>query len=344
MNVFSKPAKRNSELIQEWEKRGLAVPDKDKANRYLDFIGYYRLSAYTIPFQIPLSPSHQFKPDTTFDDVLQLYIFDRQLRLLIMDAIERIEISVRAQISNVLALAVREDGVENGAFWYTDTRHFTSKFSHMQLLAGIEKQCSEERQKLERDINHLKKRKLPKVQEQERIVKIQKENFLRHYLSQYTEPKLPPCWMVFELLTWGQLSHLYAGLASPKAKKEIAQNLGVNAEILESWLKSFNSIRNFCAHHSRLWNRELGVSIKIPQSKQIKWLQTSPSLPGNIAYGQRIYSIVVAIQVILYTISPHSGWGKRFKELLDLYPDVSLVNMGIPPNWYDDEFWQSALA
>ncbi|WP_218118031.1 Abi family protein [Pelistega sp. MC2] len=56
----------------------------------------------------------------------------------------------------------------------------------------------------------------------------------------------------------------------------MAKNLGLNAEILESWLKALNSIRNICAHHSRLWNRKLGIAIKIPQSSQIRWLFVTP--------------------------------------------------------------------
>lgn len=75
--------------------------------------------------------------------------------------------------------------------------------------------------------------------------------------------------------------------------------MGLNAEILESWLKAFNSIRNICAHHSRLWNRELGIAIKIPQSTQIKikWLSETPqrSQLNNVQFERRIYSILVAI-------------------------------------------------
>ena len=93
MVQFIKQAKSNQEHLQTWQDRGLIIPDLARADRYLSFIGYYRLSAYTIPFQqIVTTPStvlHQFKANTTFDDVLNLYIFDRELRLLVMDAIER---------------------------------------------------------------------------------------------------------------------------------------------------------------------------------------------------------------------------------------------------------------
>ena len=340
MAIFNKPEKSNIELIAEWKLRGLAVTDEQRTKHYLDFISYYRFSAYTIPFQHPQKSDHSFKANTSFDDILDLYIFDRELRLLIMDAIERVEVAIRTQICNILSLAKDENGKNFGAFWYLDTKHFLRKFSHYRLLANIEKQLLDEKEKLDRDIRHIIKRNHP--QETVLIENAKKENFLRHYLSQYDEPRLPPCWMMMEMLTWGELSHLYSGLASSALKKKIATNLGVNAEILESWLKALNSIRNFCAHHSRLWNRELGIAIKLPQSSHIKWLDAKPQL-GNIQFERRIYSILVALQTLLYTISPKSEWAKRLQALLNKHPNVPLINMGIPENWHADPFWQDAI-
>jgi hypothetical protein len=349
MTKFSKPEKSNQELIEEWENRGLNIPDKLRAERYLSFISYYRLSAYTIPFQLPQSiPNHKFKLNTSFDDILELYVFDRELRLLVMDAIERIEVAVRAQICNVHSLEKDHNGYAYGAFWYLDGRNFQTTFSHFYLLSKIEKQLSNERVRLEQDIKNITNRqKLSQQQQQNLIQKSRKESFLRHYLSQYDEPKLPPCWMMMEMLTWGDLSHLYAGLQSSAIQKKIAVNLGVNATILKSWLKAFNSIRNICAHHSRLWNRELGIAIKIPNSQNIKWLsykqQISKSQLGGIQFERRVYSILVALQTILYKISPNSTWARRLKYLMDKYPNVSRINMGMPQNWDSDIFWKDAL-
>lgn len=344
MATFNKPAKSNTELIEEWKKRGLNVSDEQRAQRYLDFISYYRLSAYTIPFQnSQLGQMHRFKPGSTFDDILKLYVFDRELRLLVMDAVERIEVAVRAQICNVLSLWQDNDEPPSGAFWYLDGRHFLRKFAHFRLLANIEKQLSDEKERLDRDIKNITQRQNLSPQQQQTLIEnANKENFLRHYLSQYDEPRLPPCWMMMEMLTWGELSHLYAGLQSAAVQKKIAVNLGVNAKILESWLKALNSIRNICAHHGRLWNREFGVAIKIPHSDKIKWLSVNPKL-GNIKFERRIYAILSALQTLLYTVSPHSQWAKRLKDLMDKYPAVPRNNMGMPEDWYKDDFWQEAL-
>lgn len=342
MTQFTKLAKSNQEHIHTWQQRGLIIPDFTRTDRYLSFIGYYRLSAYTIPFQQAITAKstilHQFKPNTSFDDVLNLYIFDRELRLLVMDAIERIEVAIRAQISNVLCHQ------SSNAFWYTDEQHFSHNYAHMRLLASIERQLLDEKSRLERDEKAIDKRPLPQTEKDALKDRVRKENFLRHYLSKYDAPKLPPSWMMIEMLTWGELSHLYVGLKSNPAKKQIAQNLGLHAEVLESWLKSLNDVRNLCAHHSRLWNKEHGRSIKIPTSNAIQWLHNPVTLSNSaIRYEKRTYMLLVAMQTLLYKISPNSTWAIRLKDLINQYPIVSKANMGMPELWYQDPFWQHAL-
>ena len=91
---YNKPAFNLEEQLDLLKSRGLDIPQPERALHYLKFIGYYRLSGYCLFYQE--KPSHSFKHGTTFDAVLDLYIFDRQLRLLVMDAMERIEVAVRA--------------------------------------------------------------------------------------------------------------------------------------------------------------------------------------------------------------------------------------------------------
>lgn len=89
-------------------------------------------------------------------------------------------------------------------------------------------------------------------------------------------------------------------------------------------------------------SRILGVlSPKVPQSREVKWLKVEPHL--NINYKTRIYSVLIALQTILYTINPHTSWAKRLKNLMDKYPNVSIQNMGMPKDWYKDIFWENAL-
>lgn len=337
---YTKQAKTHLEHLTQWQQRGLIIPDQDRAARYLDRIGYYRLSAYCIPFY-KRGSAHQFRSDITFDNILNLYVFDRHLRLLVMDAIERVEVAIRAGISNHMSLT-------NGKspFWYHDEKFFKSQFSHKRLLADLERLVEDERRRLKYDEDRLNKRTHLTAEQRESLRdNLRKENFLRHYLCKYEEgPRLPPSWMMMELLSWGQLSNLYAGL-NRIDQKSVASNLETHAELLESWLRSLNYIRNLCAHHSRLWNRELGVAIKLPSSDKVRWLKNPVILDRpHINYEVRLYPVLVALQSLLSKLSPSSGWATRLYSLMENYPSIPRARMGMPENWFEDEFWQMAIA
>ncbi len=176
MTAFNKPAKTLDEHIALLKARGLCIPDEDRARHYLSNISYYRFSAYTRPFYIPNETDHRFLPETTFDDILTLYIFDRELRLLLLDAIERIEVSLRAQMTNLLA-------ERYGPHGYLDVTVFSDDFDHQRLLQTLSRECSG------REV----------------------EVFINHYRKKYLNaPEHPPVWMSMELLTFSTVSILFA--------------------------------------------------------------------------------------------------------------------------------------
>ena len=137
---YTKPACSVEQHLKILENRGLQVPDPDRALHYLKYIGYYRLTGYCLPFQGGVAGDHSFVKGTSFDDVLELCVFDRELRVHILDAIERIEVAFRAAISNTMSLAY-------GPHWYLDERHFGKRYGrkakhtydHAILLREIDK-------------------------------------------------------------------------------------------------------------------------------------------------------------------------------------------------------------
>lgn len=304
MTAYTKPALDVMEQLAQWRSRGLAVPDAQRAQHYLSVVGYYRLSAYSLPFQVG-NPDHQFIPSTEFDDILDLYVFDRGLRLLLLDAIERIEVGLRSHMGNHMAL-------NHGPHWYWDESHFVRAYAHKALLAEIESHC---------------KRK--------------KEPFIKHYVDKYSSPSLPPSWVVMELLTFGQLSTIYDHMANAADQKAIARNFGTQAELLRSWLQTLSYVRNVCAHHSRLWNRELGNAPKVPKKSPDNWI-VMPIVVGdkNIKPHLRLYLVLVIIEYLLQSVNPESTWHKRLFELLQKHSKVSKAHMGMPDNWFKDPFWR----
>lgn len=221
MKPFTKPALSLQEQISLLRSRGLGIPDPVRATRYLQFIGYYRLMAYARPYQGLTDGSHTFADGTTFDDLLELYVFDRKLRLHTMDAIERLEVALRTVINNYLSLKYDQ-------FWFMDKSLFVSSYNHSQLLKDLEKGT--------RNGGH---------------------PFCVAYYKKYDYPHLPPSWMVAEVLSLGQWSIIYANLTHAADQKAIANIFKVPYMTLKSWLRSLSTLRNICAHHGLVWNRKI---------------------------------------------------------------------------------------
>ena len=87
---FMKQYMTETDLMVLLKNRGLAISDETKAVRYLESIGYYRLSAYMYPFLTVPKNTHQYKKGTTFQQVLNLYRFDKKLRMLLLNEIEKL--------------------------------------------------------------------------------------------------------------------------------------------------------------------------------------------------------------------------------------------------------------
>lgn len=225
LRVFCKPPLSTDEHIELLRSRGLLIPDRARAARYLNHIGYYRLSGYFLPFQHPGGSGHTFFPGTTFDQVLNLYIFDRHLRALTTDALDRIEIALRAIIANTYCL-------HYGPHWYLKRSLFKGKghFKHHEFIHQVAEATGFDRESA-------------------------RNEFCSHYYGKYDCPELPPVWMISEVLPFGTWSRVYSGLVTNEAKKQVAKNFNLHYKILSSWMHSLTVLRNTCAHHSRVWNK-----------------------------------------------------------------------------------------
>lgn len=227
--IFDKPALNVDQQLNLLISRGLSINNEEKAKHYLKFIGYYRLSAYCLSFQDKNNKlPHYFKAGTTFNAVINLYVFDRKLRLLVMDAVERIEVALKATISNTLS-------EKYGTHWLTSPKPFRHENDYSEVIKNINKA-----------INLAK----------------EKEVFLNHYYGKYDNSKLPPSWITFEILSFGVASNMFKCL-KPESKKLIADQFGLGDEVMQSWLHTLSYTRNLCAHHSRIWNRTFTIKPKI---------------------------------------------------------------------------------
>lgn len=282
--------------------RGLIVDDEEVAKHYIEKIGYYRLSGYALPFQQGGSNAdrHLFGDSITFDMILGRYIFDRKLRLLLMDSIERVEVSIRSALSNSIAQ-------KHTPHWYTNAALFDPSYDHPGLI-----------RELKRQIGH-------NANTPDRIDR--QDIFIRHYYETYDDPELPPSWMVFESISFGVISKLFEGLYKSETT-DICLGFKVNHDVLSSWLHTISYIRNLCAHHSRLWNKTLTIKPKIAKRHKEKF-------NGN----SKIYAALVVIQIMLEEVAPDNTWAERLCALIDEHPEVPINNMGFPNKWREREFW-----
>ena len=329
MTQFTKPAIDILEQIQLLKHRGLRINDEQRAARFLEVVSYFRLSPYMRPFQLP-DHSHQFIKGSGFRDLSRLYNFDRRLRLLVMDAIERVEVSARAMVSNHM-------GPKYGTHWYLDNGLFKRRFKHAQLLNTIQNKQQDERRDFERECARIDNLTITST-ERKAVLKSKRsrESYPRHYGLTYSNPELIPGWAMLEELTMGGLSHLYAGLAKDADKKAVARRMDLPWPLLQSWLHTLTIVRNICAHHARLWNRELGIKPELPKKASFLW----PESATRSRYNVRVYIVLCMLNHLMRTVSPDTDWHNRVNALLEEFESVSEADMGFPVNWRDDLFWR----
>ena len=284
-------------------RRGLICVDRTRALHYLGHLNYYRLSAYWLPFEADHA-THIFRPGAQFDDVLNLYIFDRELRLMVLDAIERVEVSIRGQWAYILAHRY-------GPHAHMDASLFkqpSPKWDHT-------KQCT----KLELD------------------ARSGHEAFLRHYYSKYDE-SLPPLWAMVEIMSLGQLSKWYGNLRHRGDRNALAHCYDMDETNLTSFLHHLCVIRNICAHHGRLWNRAFTFTFRLPTKRPQKLITSL-----NRQNERNLYNTLVVLTWLLDCIAPQHRWRKRLTNLFDRHA-VSVATMGFPVGWEQLPIWLKEAA
>jgi len=313
---YNKPPLSVSDQAQLLLDRGLVCIDRERLEHYLSHIGYYRLSAYLLPFEQPSnngnSRNHQLLPDTTFEQVLNLYVFDRKLRLLITEAIERIEVSIRTRWASAMSL-------RHGSHAHMNSALFKNPWQHASDLARVSKELQ--------DSN---------------------ETFVVHYRNKYKDPYLPPIWAVVETMTMGGLSRWIESTSDNQPKMEVAHALGMpTIEVLEAVLQVLTYVRNICAHHGRLWNRRFILVVPI-----IKRLHgqiatetiVTPKGQTQVRPTREIYNALVVIQHMMLKINPGTSWTARLIQHILTLSSTQQQSMGFPSDWKSRKPWMGVTV
>lgn len=317
MNVVSKPWKSFEEQLAILKERGLQVDNDAAALNYLERLGYYRLSGYWYSFRqhritqdaggkLGYVRLNEFMDQSHFEDAVKLYVFDKKLRLLALDALERIEMSVRVDVAHLLG----EKDIyahENASVFFRD---FSTKISPRSGMTA-------HREWLERYAKLLdRSRRVP---------------FVEHYLDKYGRL---PIWVSTEIWDFGLLSRMFGGMYRNDQQAIAAKYGAADGPAFAGWLRGLNFIRNVSAHHSRLWNINV-LERAAPIGDDSCWQQLR---------NERPFFYFCIMQKLMKVICPNSSWGERFSGLMGEFPEirngsVSLADFDLIDDWQSWDLW-----
>lgn len=306
----NKSAYSISDQIKLLKSRGMRFRDETLAASYLANISYYRLKGYWWDMQTDYK-KHTFKPDTWFEDIIDRYNFDRKLRLILFDAIERIEIALRTKL-------IYHFSVSYGGLWYLDSNLFenrtiklndgTVKPIHQNILDELQKEFSRSR-----------------------------EIFIQDHRNRF-----PNCdadaWKTLEVASLGTLSKIYKTLKHQLPEKAtIANEMGLNLHSeLSSWLEAITCVRNIVAHHSRLWSRNMVKPVEILNNPVGKWF-INPLMPVQ---AKKPFLVISCMVYLCNEITPGNRIKAEIHELIKSNPSVPIYKLGFLNNWHKEPVWK----
>ncbi|WP_309751835.1 Abi family protein [Novosphingobium sp.] len=299
--TFSKPSLTYAQQIAHLRASGMFIDDEARAEYWLQHVSYYRLSAYWLYFEHPKgTPGPRFRAGTTFDGVTALYDFDRNLRRLVMRGTEHVEVALRGSWAYYLAHSGGPHTYLKPSM-YKDRREFDSSKRRLQ-----------------------------------QAVARSSETYIDHYRRKYHQPKMPPVWMVAEMMSFGQLSRWFTNLADRALRNRIASPLGLPETVMVPLVRHVTDMRNICAHHGRLWNRRFLHPPKLALKPAD--LNASLDLAANQAPA-KLYNGLTLIAHVIRTVAPDSSWRSDFVELIETHPTGDITSMGLPPDWKSKPLW-----
>lgn len=296
----NKVPRTTAEQIVILKNRGMTFMDEAAAQSLLHTISYYRLKGYWWDMQSD-SINHTFYPNSIFENIVKRYIFDRELRLILFDAIELIEIALRTKMIYNMAIA-------HGGLWYLDPSLFMNAQTHAETLVILKNEFANS-----------------------------KEIFAVDFRNRHPQND-PDVWIIFEVASMGTLSKIYKNINHQlPAKSLIANEMGLNLHNeLSSWLEAISYIRNIIAHHSRIWSKNM---VKRPMqlaNPMNQWLQ----FPITPVQEKKPFYIISAMMYLCNSINPDHTVKKKILDLINDNSDLQIYKLGFFNNWQNEPLWQ----
>lgn len=309
-----KDYKTYKEQIDLLRERGMTVEDTVLAAKWLQEVGYYRLSLYAHHFRNAddrgRKQSH-FRDGTTFEELVSLYVFDRELRYRVFSGIEKIEVALRARMGYLLG--------SYGPDVHMTPGHFRSSRKHAELLRTFERRFSR--------------------------ALAGNDEIALHHQAHYGGQL--PFWVLTDLLDFSDLSKLFSQLHSTD-QRHIARGFSLNdpprkrkprPSNLAGWLHQLSLVRNFTAHHARLWDRAFGAK-GVTDAQGVNGYFQGVETP---AQSKDMYGVLTIMAFLLNAIEDTTDWAQEMAQFIDTsfqqLPSRSLAEMGIPADWRTQHPW-----
>ena len=272
--------------------RGLTIEDPEKAKLFLLRNNYYRISGYSLT----LRKHDVFYQTATFQNIIDIYNFDHELRHVLLKYIEIIEIALKS----IYAYRFTE---KHGALGYLNDSFFSDTKKHREIIDKAEKQ---------------------------KATRLPHEAYLKHFIEDLHQDV--PFWAYVDLLTISDISFLYS-ISENDIKKAVADELGLHfksgGDVLGHYMHSMTIIRNLCAHGSRLFNRLFEQKPSLNRSEQALLILKDGKIDNSHLYG-----FIIVMKRLLST-NDFSELKNNIIELTQKYPFVAMKYYGFREDWKD---------
>ena len=308
------------ERIADLRERGLAIADEAEARVQLERIGQYRLKQYWYPFfDHSISGRKLFKPGHTFEEVVELYFMDRELRWLLNRPLETLELNLRSAIAAVLQRREKSFAVYESGFLKDHKSRSRSAILHSAA------------------IKHKDNYKFLETYEKQAYPEIETLTFeaKRAFLAEQVQY---PIWLMVEAITFTDLSLLFDGIVDKEIRDEITARFPLWDEYaMRQFVKRVSVLRNSVAHHGRVWNKSLTFPSRLPY-----FMNELYPLKTNLREYEAtsLFDVLTLFLDITPNLDGDYWWNSDIHEFANKQPAWILKEIGFPSNWREFPHWQ----
>lgn len=288
--MAKKEFKTIDEQINILQSRGLSIDNLTNAKDFLYRNNYYRISGYSLTLR-----NHDvFSKTANFQNIVDIYNFDHELRHILLKYIEVIEVTVKS-------IYAYEFSKKYGPTEYLNSAYFTDPNKHSEIITKAE---------------------------QQKKSKLHHEAYLKHFVEDLKEDI--PLWGYIDLFTISDISFLYS-ISDPTLKLDIAKAIGIEkrgGDLLSHFMHSMTIIRNLCAHGSRLYNRLFEQKPSLNKTeKKLLIIQADGTVDNAHLYG------FILVMKRLLKPNEFSRMKGEIIGLSQKYPFVNMQHYGFRNDW-----------